>query len=149
MKKNVIFLSLGFMMFASCMTESNNLSPLTSNLSDKRLMDYDVVEDTNNKLNKNVYASEISKITTSFPDTSNDKLNEKVSLLKYEIQYYLEVNSNPNLELSARKKMVSTYKKIQSLIKDLPEEEREIVKIHLVKIKTNLTKLRANNLPSS
>lgn len=144
MRKKVFFLGL-IIMLTSCMAESNNMSPLTSSLSGEEFIEYgDMMTEINNDLDKNVYASEISKITTSFPNTSNKNFNEKVSLLKYEIQYYLEVNDNPTLELSARKKVFSTYKKIQGLIKDLPEDEKELIKIHLVKIKTNLTKLKGN-----
>lgn len=142
MKKRILFLGICLMMLVSCIAESNNFSPLAGKLNEDSFSDFnDVVIENNAILNKNVYASEISKITTSFPDTSSEKFNHKVDLLKYEIQYYLEVNNHPKLEVSARKKVISTYKKIQGLLKNLPEEEREIVKIHLVKIKTNLTKL--------
>lgn len=146
MKKSVLFLSFSLAVLASCMAESNNFSPLTTSLSANNKGVDNVIQKVENSVDKTVYASEITNLTSSFPKTSNEKFNEKVSLLKFQTRYYLEVNDVPSLEEKAIKNIKSTYKKVQNLMKKLSEEERELVKIPLVKIKTNITKLQI--LPS-
>lgn len=143
MKKSVLFLSFSLIILASCMAESNNLSPLTKSFSSSNVSEKNIVENLENNVNKNVYASEITDLTTSFPKTSNEKFNEKISLLKFQVQYYIEINDVPSLKQKTAKNIKSTYKKVQSLMKKLSEEEKELVKIPLVKIKTNISKLQA------
>lgn len=142
MKKSVLFLNFSLAILTSCMAETNHFSPLTASLSTKSKEVNNVIKKVENNIDKNVYASEITNLTSSFPKTSNEKFNEKVSLLKFQVRYYLEVNDVPSLEEKAIKNIKSTYKKVQNLMKKLSEEEKELVKIPLVKIKTNITKLQ-------
>ncbi|PIE50858.1 MAG: hypothetical protein CSA38_01050 [Flavobacteriales bacterium] len=125
------------------MTEANHHAPLKDSLTIEEMNTEAFSQTVQNTMKKNVYAGEMTKSVASIPSTSSAELNAKVVLLENQMRAYLEASGDKSLEQKTFEKIKLTYKNIQGLVKKITEQEREQLKVPLVKIKTNITKLEA------
>lgn len=125
----------------SCAAEGYNLSPLSNSLSSDN--DGIFLEKGEFSIDKNINASEISQLITTFPNFKNDAVDSQVSKLKVHLTDYLQALKANNFIGKQRSldDIEICYKKIQKLRKFLDIDHNEILNRYLVRIKTNISEI--------
>lgn len=125
----------------SCATEGYNLSPLSNSLSSDN--DEVFIEKSEFSLDRNINASEISQLVSTFPTFKNDAVDAQVSKLKVHLTDYLQALKANNTVGKKRslEDIEVCYKKIQKLRKFLDADYNEILNRYLVRIKTNISEI--------
>ena len=125
----------------SCAAEGYNLSPLSNSLSSDN--DGIFLEKSEFSIDKNINASEISQLITTFPNFRNDAVDAQVSKLKVHLTDYLQALKANNFIGKQRSldDIEICYKKIQKLRKFLDTDHNEILNRYLVRIKTNISEI--------
>ena len=92
-------------------------------------------------IKKNVNASEISNLISTFPTFKSNSINEEVTNLKYSLQNYLYAIESNNIAGRNRsiKSFEKSYKKIQKLRSGLGKDDDEVLNRYLVRLKTNIS----------
>lgn len=144
MKKYIKYTIVTFLVsLYSCAAEGYNLSPMSNSLSADN--DGIILEAREFSLDKNINASEISQLISTFPDFRNDAVNAQVSKLKVHLTDYLQALKAYNVEGKKRSldDIEISYKKIQKLRKYLDADYSEILNRYLVRIKTNISEIES------
>jgi hypothetical protein len=142
--KKLLFFGILITTISSCATEKLNLSPLTSNFySESKGSDNRTGSGKSFEINikKNVNASEISNLISTFPTFKSNSINEEVTSLKYSLQNYLYAIESNNTAGKNRaiKSFERSYKKIQKLRSNLGKDDDEVLNRYLVRLKTNIS----------
>lgn len=127
--------------FTSCAAEGYNLSPMSNGLSPSN--SNTKVENAEFSLDKNINASEISQLISTFPDFRNDAVDSEISKLKVHLTNYLQATKAYNTRGKERsiEDIEVCYKKLQKLRKFLDADHNEILNRYLVRIKTNISEI--------
>lgn len=125
----------------SCAAEGYNLSPMSNGLAPSS--NTEKVENAEFSLEKNINASEISQLISTFPDFRNDGVDSEISKLKVHLTNYLQATKAYNIKGKERSlaDIEVCYKKLQKLRKFLDEDHNEILNRYLVRIKTNISEM--------
>lgn len=142
--KKLLFFGILITTISSCATEKLNLSPLTSNFySESKNSDSRSESGKSFEINikKNVNASEISNLISTFPTFKSNSINEEITSLKYSLQNYLYAIESNNISGKNRaiKSFERSYKKIQKLRSGLATDDNEVLNRYLVRLKTNIS----------
>ena len=139
--KFTFFLTTLFL--TSCAAEGYNLSPMSNSLSSANEGVF--VEKNEFSIDKNINASEISQLITTFPNFKNDAVDAQVAKLKVHLTDYLQALKAYNVAGKERslEDIEVCYKKIQKLRKFLDADHNEVLNRYLVRIKTNISEIEA------
>ena len=144
MKKylNYTLLILTFSL-SSCAAEGYNLSPLSNSLSSDN--DGVFYEAGKFSVDKNINASEISQLISTFPAFRNEGVDTQVAKLKVYLTDYLQALKASNIAGKERSlaDIEVSYKKLQKLRKFLDADHNEILNRYLVRIKTNISEIES------
>ena len=135
---------IAIILLTSCASEKLNLSPVAlfdneTSVKDNGSTKMGEVVVIN--IRKNVNASEITGLISSFPKIKNDGINHQVVLMKTSLQNYLHAveSGNKKGREKALKKFESAYKNIQKDKKFLRVDDYEVVNRYLTRLKTNVS----------
>lgn len=147
--KNIFFLGALSAILCSCASEKYQSSPLTFNLN-RESAETDNSRISGNTVAKNVYASEITNLISSFPKFRNDAVNKEIIQLKISLQDYLYAIESYNLNAKSKafRNFEKSYKNIQALRRYLSPDENMVVNRYLVRLKTNLSALESVEAPT-
>ena len=86
------------------------------------------------------YTAELTNTTAEIPTFKNEALNNEVSILKQNVEQYVNAIKLKNkiAKKNAYKNYQTTYKKIQVTKNQASPEEQELLNRFLVKIKTDI-----------
>ena len=130
-------------LLTSCAAEGYNLSPLSNSLSSDNEGVF--VESKEFSIDKNINASEVSQLISTFPDFRNDGVDKEISKLKIHLADYLHALKANNIAGKVRSlgHIEDCYKKLQKIRKFLDADHNEILNRYLVRIKTNIAEIEA------
>ena len=131
------------LILASCAAEKYSISPLSNSLSSEN--DGIFLEVKEFSIDKNINASEISQLISTFPKFKNDAVDIEVSNLKVHLTDYIQALKATNISGKGRSlaNIEVSYKKLQKLRKFLDADHNEILNRYLVRIKTNISEIEA------
>lgn len=144
MKKYLrITLLIFTLLLTSCAAEGYNLSPLSNSLSSDNGGVF--VEAKSFSIDKNINASELSQLISTFPNFKNDGVDKEISKLKIHLTDYLQALKANNLAGKDRSldHIEDCYKKLQKIRKFLDADHNEILNRYLVRVKTNIAEIES------